>query len=244
MSLLNYCVGRLAVWIAISVLFLSGCGSSKSTIRSFVGEYHEPPTKEQSEATKVVAQGSNRFGFALLKVLSEEEKDPNALISPASITLCSAMLMEGMRGPEQLRMKKAFGLEKLDDAQIADRCQWLTWSLLSDPEKPLMVANALWLVKDIAIKLDYANLIRERFEGEIGTSYGDIAKATLDINEWAKKNTAGMIPKIVERVDPQEILFLLNAVAFESFWEREFEERLQSKVRSREPMARPSRRLS
>ena len=44
-------------------------------------------------------------------------------------------------------------------------------------------------------------------------------KTVSSINSWVKKNTDGMIPKIIENADRDAVMMLINAVAFEAKWE-------------------------
>ncbi|MGF1676018.1 MAG: serpin family protein, partial [Rivularia sp. (in: cyanobacteria)] len=43
------------------------------------------------------------------------------------------------------------------------------------------------------------------------------------INNWVKENTQGKIEKIVDQIDPNQVLFLLNAIYFKGSWTEEFQ---------------------
>jgi serpin B len=47
--------------------------------------------------------------------------------------------------------------------------------------------------------------------------------AATRINSWASKETHGMIPKLLDRLDPADIVLLLNAVYFKGQWAQQFD---------------------
>ena len=46
------------------------------------------------------------------------------------------------------------------------------------------------------------------------------------INDWVGRNTAGKIPKIIDRIDANDILFLINAIYFKGKWTAQFKKEL------------------
>lgn len=44
-------------------------------------------------------------------------------------------------------------------------------------------------------------------------------KTLRDINNWVKKNTDGMIEKIIDDLDPDAVMYLINTVLFDAEWE-------------------------
>ena len=44
-------------------------------------------------------------------------------------------------------------------------------------------------------------------------------KTLRDINNWVKKNTDGMIEKIIDDFDPSAVMYLINTVLFDAEWE-------------------------
>lgn len=44
------------------------------------------------------------------------------------------------------------------------------------------------------------------------------------INTWVREKTGGTIPKLVDKVEPQTLMYLINALAFEAEWEDIYDE--------------------
>jgi len=49
------------------------------------------------------------------------------------------------------------------------------------------------------------------------TDFSD-SKTVKDINNWVKLNTNNTIDKIIDEIDPDTVMFLINAVNFEDKW--------------------------
>jgi serpin B len=85
----------------------------------------------------------------------------------------------------------------------------------------LRIANALMLVNPAAtIAESYRNTIRTHFGAEI------VSGANLaTVNDWVKEKTEGKIPKIIDRLNPQDSHVILNAVYFKAPWAQAFAEK-------------------
>jgi serpin B len=82
----------------------------------------------------------------------------------------------------------------------------------------LRIANALMLVNPSAMIADvYRDTIRNHYRAEIFPG-ADLAT----VNAWVKDRTEGKIPKILDRLNPQDSHVLLNAVYFNAPWAHAF----------------------
>lgn len=201
-------------------LALMGCGGKSEPPKVAM---RPEPSAERMKTAMPVVEASNEFGLDLLGLVAKGSDKPNVLISPLSLQICSALLLESAKGPEREEMKTALGLGSVSDADMGALFETLTDALLSDPERPLNVANAVWLTVPVPVEKPFADRIAQHYDGEIGQSAGpDDAMAA--INAWVDEQTNGMIPKLLDHVDPEELVFMLNAVAFEARWQHEFRE--------------------
>jgi len=170
-----------------------------------------------------VVDANTTFGFAMLKQLfGEGGGKANVVISPASLSLALSMTYNGSSGATRDAMAKTLGYIGLS----LDRVNAGNKALLVSLAKPgegieLSVANSLWARDDVAFKPDFLQRNREFFGAQINTL------TTADkINAWVSKNTHGKIDRIVSRIDPSHILFLVNAVYFNGLWSAPFDAKL------------------
>ncbi len=207
--------------IASTALALIGCGGKPEPPKT---PMRPEPSAERMKAAIPVVDASNEFGLKILDLVANETEKANVLVSPVSLQICSALLLESAVGPERDEMKKALGLGAISDKDMGVLIQTLTDALLSDPERPLQLANAVWLNGAFfKVEKPFADRIAKLYGGEIGSSKGPDETKTA-INAWVNKNTNGMIPELLDFVDLHEHVLMLNAVAFEARWQHEFEE--------------------
>jgi serpin B len=94
-----------------------------------------------------------------------------------------------------------------------------------DEKVTLNMANAIFLNKLYTLK--------EQFQKDMQTYYDAKAEAldftdpqTLNhINGWCDEKTKGMIPTILDEVDPATVSYLLNAIYFKADWASKFDKK-------------------
>lgn len=181
------------------------------------------PPAEQLVKTGSLVQASNVFGFKVAGALYKEDPDrQNLLISPLGLSQCLGLLLEGSRGPERDEVKMALGLAGIADEDLGRRAHTLTDSVLSDPERPMSLANAVFVARPGAVSRAFEEKIESDYAGKVFLS-SDPAAATKEINDWTRDNTNGTIPSILDSVDPNMDVAFLNASHFEARWEIEFD---------------------
>ena len=134
-------------------------------------------------------------------------KKANYLISPYSIEVALNMLRDGASDETKKEIDKVINTRKITDLTIKDR---------------VGVANAIF--------------IKNKYERNVLSSYKDNLKDNYDaqiildefnvpdkINNWVNEKTNGMIPKILEEMDPYFVLGLANALAIDVEWQSPFE---------------------
>ena len=146
------------------------------------------------------------FNLKTLKTVNSVAKNSNYLISPYSMEVALNMLSEGANGNTKTEIESLVGNRKIND-------------ITSENVK---VANAIF-IKEIykdGISVDYTNTLVNNYNSEI--LYDEFTKPNV-INDWVNKNTDGMIKRILERMDPEFVLGLANAIAIDVKWENQFE---------------------
>ena len=94
-----------------------------------------------------------------------------------------------------------------------------------DPKVEISIAK-LYLVSsgDYIHHPDFLERNRSFFGAVVAVALDFSApQSTEIINEWVDTNTNGKIEKIVDRIDPQTLLFLINAIYFKGNWQDEFD---------------------
>lgn len=166
---------------------------------------------EAREPDAEFAAASAEFAAALLKNAAKGE---NTVISPYSVQLALAMTANGASGETLAQLEQVFGLS----------VQQLNAYLLACGQKSteeFTAANALWLREDYPVSEDFLQTDRDYYGAEINSV--PFSSATCDeINSWVNYQTRGKIEKIIDEMDPDAVMYLVNALAFSATWRKKY----------------------
>lgn len=182
------------------------------------------PVKLTAEQTLFV-NDNNKFTMNFLKTVNEAERSGKSFIySPLSITYVLGMVNDAATGLTEKELEETLGFHQGGIQAVNDYCKKLIDGLPKvDDKVTLNIANAIFLNKDFTLK--------PQFEQDMQTYYDAKAEAldfsasnTLDhINGWCKEKTNGMIPSILDDIDPLMVSYLLNAIYFKADWASKFD---------------------
>jgi serpin B len=171
-----------------------------------------------------VIAGSNGFGVDLFRVTALEENQ-NIMLSPLSASTALTMLLNGCNTQTYDQIRDMLGYEALTVDEINEAYNSLVGQLLAiDPEIQLALANAVWYREDFMVKPDYLNTMYSSFDSDIAALDFSKPAALETINNWAKDNTSGKIPKVLDEIEPDMVMFLMNALYFKGTWTYQFNE--------------------
>lgn len=167
------------------------------------------------------------FGIDLFRLTANNASEPHAnlMLSPLSAHVALTMLLNGSRGETYGQINRMLGYPSsmdLDDVNQAYAA--LTRELLkADPRVTLTLANAVFQREGSDVKIPFL----ETLKGDFGAHHAllDFGKPTAvnAINQWASDKTNKRIPKVLDRIEPDAVLFLLNALYFKGAWSNPFD---------------------
>lgn len=208
--------------LAACILPFSGCGKT-------VGKVHNKGVK--SGAVRDLTEGISKnesaskapddeFKAAASSFAAELFKDnyskgKTTLVSPLSVLTALALVQNGAQGNTLAQLEQALGGLDRDtlNAYMRAYCDFLTES------DELKIANSVWTDSSAEAKRDFLQKAVDSYSAQIFSAPLSSKKTVNSINSWVKKNTDGMIPKIIENADRDAVMMLINAVAFEAKWE-------------------------
>lgn len=205
----------------IVIAFLLFVGCFESVINTLNPEKNEPITVPIDSNVPVA---NTQFGFNLFNTLWETEQNQNIFISPFSISVALAMTLNGAASETEQAMIDTLQLQDIDTNSINSSYAQLQQTLrTSDPKVTLTIANSLWGNQGIQFTPDFLQRNTQFFNAEISIlDFLDPSSLTA-INQWVNDNTNGKIPKILDEIDSNAVLFLINAIYFKGAWQTEFD---------------------
>jgi len=140
------------------------------------------------------------------------------------VALALSMVYNGARGETERAIARTLELGEIDLDGLNQANAALIESLrVLDPQVALAIANSLWAAQGIAFDQDFLRRNQEFYGAEIATLDFKDASAAAAINQWVERNTGGKIEKIVDRIGPAAIMFLINAIYFKGNWAKQFD---------------------
>ena len=216
---------RLAkAWIVAGFLMIAALIAGPVNIVLADSKSGEKPVIGAVE--KSLAGSIDRFGWRLFdNIMAEASPDSNILISPLSAWYALTMTYNAAGGETRRQMATTLELPDLPTMELNAGCQRLTQYLTShDTSLTVKIANSIWHRTEISIRPEFADLVERNFDAQIRALDFGAPGAVDAINGWVAKKTNGRIPAIVESpLDPEVVMFLINAVYFEAFWKTPFD---------------------
>lgn len=209
---------KTKISVILQVLFLiitAGC--SKNTV-----PVPEPEDIVMTTKSLQLVKAGNDFTFNLFKALPISQ-GKNVMVSPLSISLALSMTLNGAEGTTKTDMINALGLSGLSVDEINQVYLDLVTALKkADPNVVMNIANSIWIRKDFSVLDPFIATNQKYYDARVERL--DFNSAALStINGWVNEKTNAKIPKILDEISDEEIMFLINAIYFNGKWQVQFE---------------------
>ncbi len=166
-------------------------------------------------------QSSNTFAIQIFKRLSEQEipNKKNIFISPLSISINLSMVLNGARAKTYDAIYKTLQFQNMSLEAINTYSQSLIQLLMTlDPAVKFQTANSLFYRKGFPIKSPFKQALERYYGAHIAALDFASPLAIQTINNWVNIQTHGLIPKIIDQISKETMLFLINAIYFKGMW--------------------------
>lgn len=218
---------RIKAMLAAAMLAFSMTGCSNSYMTAESGKASELTagiTAQAVTGTEPDAEfiaGQTAFALSLLQQTAKNYDGKNVLLSPYSLMQALAMAANGADGQTRSEMEQVLGGLPVDalNSYLYTRREQL-------PAAQIKTANSVWW-RNAGDRLQ----VNPAFLQTAADYYAASAyQAPFDdstvkaINDWCSKHTDGMIPELLDQIDPEVMMYLINAVSFDAKWETVYEE--------------------
>ena len=208
--------------LAACILPFSACGkivgnaSDKGAKSGAVRNLTENISKNDSDskaADKEFKAAVASFSADLFKYNYSNGK--TTLVSPLSVLTALALVQNGAEGETLVQLERALGGLDRDalNKYMRAYCDFLSAG------DELKIANSVWTDSSVEAKQAFLQKAVDSYSAQLFSAPLSDPKTVESINSWVKKNTDGMIPKIIEKADRYAVMMLVNAIAFDAKWE-------------------------
>ena len=205
----------------VCLLALTACKDDGKVV------YMLPETKpiQLSAEQQQMRDNNNEFAWRLFQTVQELKGDSSTVLSPISVTYLLGMLNAGAAGTTRDEITNVLGFGN-DPQAVNEYCKKMIDEAPNvDPAATVKIANSIYVnsSKGLSLLKQYVNDMENYYSAQIDAL--DFTKnSTLDkINNWCSKNTDGMIPSILNEINPEAAMYLLNAIYFNADWTEKFD---------------------
>ena len=217
----------LSLIVSLPLLSAQAAPLNRPSRPSVVPVRSTAPMTSQSRNAAIAPEllaANTRFGFKLFQQVLQAQPGKNVAISPSSVAIALTMTYNGAAGKTQQAMAKTLELQGLNLATINQSNAALTAALTNaDPDVQLAIANSLWARNGVKFNPGFIQRNQSFYDAKLTTLDFANPNAVATINQWVSQNTRGKIPKMVDRLSPDQVLLLLNAIYFKGKWTEAFE---------------------
>lgn len=164
---------------------------------------------EAKAADKILSASMTDFALSLLK--NSHCTGENTLLSPYSVYMALSMTANGAHGNTLSQIESLLGMP------VAELNPYVL-ALQTGAGEEVAEANSLWLHESLTAKEDFLQNIKNYYQAQIYTSPFD--NSTLEaMNHWIREQTKDRIPQALDQMNPNAMLYLINALTFDGNWE-------------------------
>lgn len=154
----------------------------------------------------------------LIQKINEKDnnKDDNLVFSPIGLEIILSLCANGAEGETQKEILKVLTYKNIKEANDMSK------KIIEEFEKSdevLKIANSV--LTKVRAKEAFIKKGTNDYDAKI-----EELKHYRQVNEWAKKKTKNNIVRIIDKVPPNVIMILLNAIYFEALWKNKFDPNL------------------
>ena len=180
------------------------------------------PTATQDK----IAEGNNDFACNLFRTIyGQRHGNRSFIMSPISVSYMLGMLNEGAEGQTQRQITDVLGLD--GSAQEISQHFKKIMDVASgvDSTVTIKIANSININSawNYCLIPKYKENMQKFYDAQIDAFDFSNSRNVDIINNWCKIHTDGMIPHILDMLEPQVAMYLLNAVYFKASWTNKFD---------------------
>lgn len=151
------------------------------------------------------------------------ERTDNWLVSPFSLQCALGMLSNGANGETREEILHALGLSQYSQEEVNAYFRKLIEGLSTvNSAIAVKTANSIWGNAGVSFKDDFQKTNIENYAATVSQLDFSDPSAVDQINAWCNQTTEGLIPSILDEVNPSATVYLLNSLYFKARWESEF----------------------
>ena len=230
-------IAAAAVLTALGVSMLSGCGQGKVTDGMMMDLKAAPllvPYGNESDSARSVASGINDFSFTMGSMLYEEYEGDNFVCSPISLWLPLGALLNASEEAYREELMASLRLKDVTTEEVNEAVSRILYCLTGEDDRgiyemegeeyqpALQLANMIFISDKYNLDRKFAQKYLDYYRGNSMAVDFESGEAVEEINRWASMQTHGEIDRVLEKLSPETVAAIANAIYFKDSWDWKF----------------------
>lgn len=212
----------MAGLICIGILFgsLTSCMQAKAA--DLTAGLTANPINTEGAVSREALEALRAFSMELFR-RSMEAGEENTLVSPASVLLALGLTANGASGDTLKEFEAVLGGESFSLEQISLVCRALMEQYQDTAGSTVFrIANSIWYDEGFDPEKTFLQTDADYFGAPaFQRSFRDTGTVE-EVNAWIKTATEGLIPKMLDKIDADSVMFLINALYLKATWRSQF----------------------
>jgi len=235
---------KYALTLLMAALALSACNNEEPAIPGLEPENQEnkenpnnpdPSIPEEAwtrfeaisltEQQQAIGKKLKSFSWDLFnETFRLKNQGENILISPFSLNVDLAMLLNGLDDESFKKLRSTMNLQDYSLADINTYFSTMVAGLGQDDKHAVFKsANSFWYANQYKAVENFTKAIGDFYKAEIKPVDFSKQSTVEAINQWCSDKTDKRIPKLLEQTSSLDLFHLINAVYFYGKWESKFD---------------------
>ena len=202
---------------------LAGCSSATTTTTTNQLDAKPVADLQTAAPDAVQSQDISAFGEKLFTAVAAQGQ-PNPVISPLSVFYALGMAYEGAGSDTAAAFQQVLGLTAEQARQIA---AYLLATLAAPGQgTTLNTANSVWLDDSLKTQQSWVDAVSAYYKAQVFNTDLQASDTLGAVNNWINDATNGLIPKMLDNIDPTTVALLINALYMKAAWAQPFDTNL------------------
>ena len=209
--------------VVVMTTFLAYANCDNTCYPQMPKENEEIPSNASQTADETL-NDTNDFACNLFRTIKQQKGgDGSIIVSPISVGYVLGMLGQGAEGETRRQITDVLGMGSSVKEINKSFKKIIDEAAKVDTTVTLNIANSIYVNSGFSIIPKYKDDMQKYYNALVDMLDFSSNSSVGIINNWCNTQTHGMIPKILDRLDPRDVMYLLNAVYFKASWTEEFD---------------------
>lgn len=200
-------------------MLFASCADDKDVSADDVNDASELGAMQLTAEQRQMLTPLTTFSLNMMRAVAADGQGKSLVVSPLSAAFVLGMLDEGATGVSHDELLHVIGFDGKPQATVRDFLGKLLKHVReADPKVMLQFANNLTVNERYTLKSDFEDALRQGYEAAVCRLDFSSEQAVRAINDWCSEQTHGLIPAIIDTLDPAYALCLLNSLYFKGGW--------------------------